>query len=69
MTGVMTIAAVCAAVVSTAAAATFLDELMPVPKAVVAGEGRIAAERLRNVTVVRGAVPEAPSATDRKSVV
>ncbi|MBR3221631.1 MAG: family 20 glycosylhydrolase [Kiritimatiellae bacterium] len=63
MTGVMTIAAVCAAVVSTAAAATFLDELMPVPKAVVAGEGRIAAERLRNVTVVRGAVPEAPSAT------
>ena len=63
MTGVTTIAAVCAAVVSTAAGAPPLDELMPVPKAVVAGEGRVAAERLRNVTVVRGAVPEAPVAT------
>ena len=61
--GVTTIAAVCAAVVSTAAGAAPLDELRPVPKAVVAGEGRIAAERLRNVTVVRGAVPEAPAAT------
>ena len=43
--------------------ATVLDDLMPVPKRIVASVDRTApVERLVNVTVVRGAVPGAPAA-------
>ena len=44
--------------------ATILDELMPRPAQVIASPNQtVAAERLRNVVVVRGEVPGASAAT------
>ena len=43
---------------------TVLDELMPIPVWVTASrDGSVPVERLKDVKVVRGAVPEAPAAT------